>query len=161
VTAVAFSDAPPVPAERPRLTPREIQVLDLAGDGLTSREIAKRLGISPFTVKTQLAAIAEKLGIGDRAAMVARAYRIGVFTPPEPVPDGRGVLTAEQFAVLLLIARGATDEQIARERGTSADVAKSRVIDLRRALSARNRAHAVRRAIELGVLTLVRKGGGA
>lgn len=161
MSAVVFSDAPPAPArtQHPGLTPRETEALDAAADGLTNAGIAKRLGVSPNTAKTLLATAAEKLGTGDRAVMVARCYLTGIFTAPAGVRAASGVLSRELFEVLLLIARGATDERIALTLGLTPDVAKSRVISLRGVLGAANRVHAVRRAIELGALTLVPKGG--
>lgn len=163
MSAVTFSDAPPAvnPAarERPHLTPRETQALDAAADGLTNAGIAERLGVSPNAAKALLATAAEKLGTGDRAAMVARCYLTGIFTAPAGVRAASGVLSRELFDVLLLIARGATDERIAIECGLTPDVAKSRVVSLRGVLGAANRAHAVRRAIEVGALTLVPKSG--
>jgi DNA-binding CsgD family transcriptional regulator len=62
-----------------RLTPREIQVLTLAADGLHGPDLARALVISPATVRTHLANIYEKLGVGNRAAAVARAIRLGMI----------------------------------------------------------------------------------
>jgi DNA-binding NarL/FixJ family response regulator len=57
------------------LTPREIEVLDLASHGLTSSEIGDQLTVSTGTVKTHLENIYAKLGVGDRVAAVAVALR--------------------------------------------------------------------------------------
>jgi DNA-binding CsgD family transcriptional regulator len=62
-----------------RLTPREIEVLTLAADGLNGADLAQVLSISPATVRTHLANIYEKLGVGSRAAAVAVALRLGVI----------------------------------------------------------------------------------
>ena len=48
-----------------RLTDREIQVLELIGSGLMTREIAQRLAISSKTVDTHRINIRQKLGIPD------------------------------------------------------------------------------------------------
>lgn len=61
------------------LTPREIEVLSLAADGLSGRDLARELFISPATVRTHLTNIYEKLGVGNRAAAVAKAMRLGVI----------------------------------------------------------------------------------
>jgi PAS domain S-box-containing protein len=62
-----------------RLTPREIEVLQLAAGGNTVREIADQLVVSPATVKSHLEHIYEKLGVRDRAAAVAQALRLGLI----------------------------------------------------------------------------------
>lgn len=57
----------------PTLTERETQVLRRLADGLSNRQIADQLFISPTTVKTHVAHIYEKLGVDTRAAAVAVA----------------------------------------------------------------------------------------
>jgi DNA-binding CsgD family transcriptional regulator len=59
------------------LSPREAQVLALAGGGQSVREIGESLTISPATVKTHLEHIYRKLGVHDRTAAVAHALRGG------------------------------------------------------------------------------------
>jgi DNA-binding NarL/FixJ family response regulator len=55
------------------LSDREQQVLRHLADGLTDREIATRLGISPRTVETHVGSILHKLGVRNRA-QAARRY---------------------------------------------------------------------------------------
>ena len=55
------------------LSEREQQVLRHLADGLTDREIATRLGISPRTVETHVGSILHKLGVRNRA-QAARRY---------------------------------------------------------------------------------------
>lgn len=71
-----------------RLSPRQIEVLRLITDGLTSREIASRLGLSEKTVETHRSAVAQRLGIRDVAGLVRYAVRVGL-TPLAPPFDGR------------------------------------------------------------------------
>jgi PAS domain S-box-containing protein len=66
--------------EPQRLTPRELEVLELSATGLTGPGIAERLVISPSTVKTHFENLYEKLGVSDRAAAVAEALRSGLIT---------------------------------------------------------------------------------
>lgn len=50
------------------LTPRELEVLALVRQGMTNAEIARALGTSRGTVKTQVSRILEKTGARNRAA---------------------------------------------------------------------------------------------
>ncbi len=64
---------------RPRLTPREREILTLAAEGRSAPEIARTLFLSPATIKTHLSHIYDKLEVNDRAAAVAKALREGVL----------------------------------------------------------------------------------
>ena len=55
------------------LTEREMEVLQGAAQGKTSKEIAFALGISERTVKAHLGSIYQKLGVDSRAAAIAAA----------------------------------------------------------------------------------------
>lgn len=57
------------------LTPREAELLSLLTEGLSNRELGRRLFISEATVKTHLAHIYAKLGVDTRAAAIATAIR--------------------------------------------------------------------------------------
>jgi two-component system nitrate/nitrite response regulator NarL len=69
---------PREPPARPALTPREVEVLALVGEGLSNKAIARRLAISAHTVKYHLEAIFAKLGVRSRAEAVTRGLRLGV-----------------------------------------------------------------------------------
>jgi DNA-binding CsgD family transcriptional regulator len=58
------------------LTERELDVLKLVAQGLTNRQVARRLFISPATVRTHLEHTYEKLGVTTRTAAVTAAFRI-------------------------------------------------------------------------------------
>lgn len=60
------------------LSAREVEVLQLVSRGLSNRQVGSSLGLSALTVKSHLARIGRKLGNGDRAAMVAAAFRAGL-----------------------------------------------------------------------------------
>jgi|RhiMetdeSRZDD1v2_1073273.scaffolds.fasta_scaffold443855_2 DNA-binding NarL/FixJ family response regulator len=49
------------------LTRRQSEVLELLRDGLSTTEMAARLGLSPVTVRRHLSLVLEKLGVSDRA----------------------------------------------------------------------------------------------
>ena len=57
-------------ARKAKLTQREREILDLVAQGLSTKEIARALDVSPRTVETHRANIAEKLGAGSVAEMV-------------------------------------------------------------------------------------------
>lgn len=59
------------------LTVREAEVLELVAQGMTNKEIARQLTISPATVKAHVERIIAKLGVADRtqAAVVATKQR--------------------------------------------------------------------------------------
>jgi DNA-binding NarL/FixJ family response regulator len=69
------------PAELADLTEREREILGLVASGLTNAEIARRLVISPLTVKTHVARVLAKLDCHDRAQLVALAYETGLVRP--------------------------------------------------------------------------------
>jgi two-component system, NarL family, nitrate/nitrite response regulator NarL len=64
---------------RPRLTPRELEILALAAQGSSTPQIAGRLHLSAATVKTHLQNAYDKLGVTDRTAAVAVAMRQGLL----------------------------------------------------------------------------------
>jgi DNA-binding CsgD family transcriptional regulator len=53
------------------LTPRELEVLDLVATGLTNREVAVQLEVSPETIRAHLEHAFAKLSVRTRTAAVA------------------------------------------------------------------------------------------
>lgn len=62
-----------------RLTPREVEVLNLVARGLSNREVAAALYISPATVKRHLSNILAKVDVSSRTAAIARASELGLI----------------------------------------------------------------------------------
>ena len=60
------------------LTSREVEVLGLVAEGLTSAQVAHRLFLSPRTVHRHLSSIYRKLGVGSRAAATRFAVEHGL-----------------------------------------------------------------------------------
>lgn len=60
------------------LTPRELDVLRLASEGLSNKEIAATLILSEKTVKNRISNIFAKLRVNDRTQAVLRALRTGL-----------------------------------------------------------------------------------
>lgn len=69
------------------LTERELEIVILVAKGLSNEQIADRLVISPFTVKTHLNHAMSKLAVHDRAQIVILAYEHGLLSRGKAVPD--------------------------------------------------------------------------
>jgi DNA-binding CsgD family transcriptional regulator len=63
----------------PALTPRERDVIALLAEGLSNKEIAARLGISPDTAKFHVGRVIDKLDATGRTDAVAHAARRGII----------------------------------------------------------------------------------
>jgi DNA-binding CsgD family transcriptional regulator len=75
--SAALEDARP---ESPTpLTPRELELLQLAARGFNGPMIAEELVLSQWTVRTHFRNMYTKLGVRDRAAAVAKAMRLGLI----------------------------------------------------------------------------------
>jgi LuxR family maltose regulon positive regulatory protein len=62
------------------LSPREGAVLNLVAQGLSNKEIARSLAITPETVKSHIKHIFEKLQVEKRVQAIARAQSLGLVT---------------------------------------------------------------------------------
>jgi DNA-binding NarL/FixJ family response regulator len=72
----------PLPGERNRrLTPRELEVLQLICDGLSNKEIAVKLDLSANTVAVHRANIMNTLGVHKTAELVVYALQNGLVNP--------------------------------------------------------------------------------
>jgi DNA-binding NarL/FixJ family response regulator len=65
--------------QRAELSPREREILALLAEGLSNREMARRVFLSEATVKTHLVHIYSKLQVEGRTAAVARARAAGLL----------------------------------------------------------------------------------
>jgi DNA-binding NarL/FixJ family response regulator len=65
-------------AQLERLTPREKQVLRLMAEGTSSRDIARRLGISYTTVRTHIRSLGSKLGVHSKLEAIVKARELAL-----------------------------------------------------------------------------------
>lgn len=65
--------------EELRITPRELEILELIAQGMSNREIAKKLFVSENTVKTHSSRIFDKLGAKRRTQAVQLAKEFGLL----------------------------------------------------------------------------------
>ncbi len=61
------------------LTPREKEVLRLMAEGMSSRDIAARLGISYTTVRTHIRSLGSKLGVHSKLEAIVKARELGLI----------------------------------------------------------------------------------
>jgi len=79
------------------VAPRELQCLLAVAAGMTSKEAARELGLAPDSVDKRLLAASTKLGCTKRAALVAKAFAMGLIsfstgmlpTPPDHQQDNQ------------------------------------------------------------------------
>ena len=80
-------------ASPPHVTPREWHVLELSAEGLSSRQIAERLGVTEQTITYHLGNLVLKFGATNRAGLVARAFVFGYLDaaawPPRQATTSR------------------------------------------------------------------------
>lgn len=71
-------DRPAAPSPPPTLTPREVEVLTLIGEGLNNAEIEQRLYISKGTLKSHISHLLTKLDARDRPQLIITAWESGL-----------------------------------------------------------------------------------
>lgn len=80
LTELATQGTAPTTTAQDVLTPRQKDVLAAVARGLSTKEIARELAISPKTVEFHRGQISERLDVHDIAAMVKAAIRLGLKT---------------------------------------------------------------------------------
>lgn len=76
---LALDEGPAPCATLERLTPRQIDVLSRLAEGRSNKEIARDLGISPFTVRIHVSGILHALKVQSRAAAASWAGAAGLL----------------------------------------------------------------------------------
>ena len=78
-----LAGAASAPTGRMTLTPRETEIVRLIDEGLSNREIARRLAIEPATVKNHVHNLLEKLHVSRRGEAAARLRRPPILPAAE------------------------------------------------------------------------------
>jgi two-component system nitrate/nitrite response regulator NarL len=78
-TRITSTEPPP---EEPSVTPRELEILQLVAEGMSNKEIGKRLWITEGTVKNHVHNALEKLHMKNRIQAAAYIVRQGLGRPP-------------------------------------------------------------------------------
>ncbi|WP_260609275.1 helix-turn-helix transcriptional regulator [Streptomyces sp. WAC 01325] len=78
------------------LTPKEREIAELAGLGLTNKQIGQRLYLSPRTVGTHLYKVFPKLGITSRAALRDALTRLNDVSDADPTAPRPGLTSSGQ-----------------------------------------------------------------
>ena len=65
--------------DKPRLSRRQTQILCLVAQGMTDKQVARELGLSPRTVEMHVALALRALGCSNRAEAVHRAGQEGLL----------------------------------------------------------------------------------
>ena len=72
---------PAVPALRPALAPREAETLRYLAQGLTHREIGRRMGLTEATISTYVKRVRAKLSVRNKADLTRAAMEAGLLGP--------------------------------------------------------------------------------
>jgi two-component system response regulator DesR len=121
----------------------DTRILLISGVGSISPAVARRAGASGF--------VSKELGAGDIVKAVRMvALGMEVFGRSE---EGAGPLSGREREVVVLIAAGATNREIAQRLYLSPHTVKEHTSAIYRKLGVRNRAEAVRRAQRLGIIS--------
>lgn len=70
-----------------RLSDREKDVLALLIEGMSNQEMARKLKLSPETIKTHMKHLMEKLGVSDRTQAAVKAMKEGLLSTARTDPD--------------------------------------------------------------------------
>jgi DNA-binding NarL/FixJ family response regulator len=66
-------------AAEAKITSRELEILEFVSEGLTVKQVATRLGLSPRTVEAHVARLYRKLGVRNRVQAISRAVSLGLI----------------------------------------------------------------------------------
>ena len=77
LSSVAAGETAELVSRMSTLTPQQVRVLMMLGEGLLNKQIAFKLGVSEATIKAHVSAILQKLGVDSRTQAVIAISKIG------------------------------------------------------------------------------------
>jgi LuxR family quorum-sensing transcriptional regulator LasR len=83
-STLRFADAHDLPEIPPRLTRRELEILNWVMVGKSSWEISKITRCSEATVNFHIGNIRQKFGVNTRQQALVKAISMGILTPEDP-----------------------------------------------------------------------------
>jgi DNA-binding NarL/FixJ family response regulator len=103
------------PVDRPVLAPRELQTAMLVAQGLTHRQVARRMGLTEATVSTYVKRLRVKLKASNKAELTKKVIELGYLSLDNNLPDihlkapsagaGRGTLPCKAGSRVGTISR--------------------------------------------------------
>lgn len=87
LTSATSSEDEELIARLGKLTPQQVRVLMMLGEGLLNKQIAYELSVSEATIKAHVSAILQKLGVDSRTQAVIAVNKVGPQDLPS-VPEG-------------------------------------------------------------------------
>ncbi|MFI9630039.1 helix-turn-helix transcriptional regulator [Streptomyces sp. NPDC052042] len=137
-----------------RLTAGEKALVELLANGLTVKQAAVALGISPNTAESRYASARRKAGgVPGAPGLVHQSYMANALDRPEAVDDADAVhLTGDQKQTLDLMAEGLNASQIAQKTKRPLPVVRRDARDVTAAVGGTSPAHTIKRAWQLRLL---------
>lgn len=77
VAAISSGAEDPKYREKPILAPRELETATLIAQGLTHRQISRRMGLTEATVSTYVKRLRAKLNVGNKAELTKKVIELG------------------------------------------------------------------------------------
>lgn len=106
-------------ASRTRLTPRQLEVLELLCEGMTNKDISRKLGIGNATVKIHVSSILRALNVASRLQAAIAGRRLGLVKEKEEAAAEAGC-SSRQPMVLRVVWDGTTAQIIGVDAETVA-----------------------------------------
>ena len=157
--AAAYWRSAAVRPSLPRLTHGQLKILELAGRGMTNRQIASTLQRSEGTVRTQLGRVYKHLEVTSRTAAVVKVGAAGgpgflapthehaqpIFAPAVSQGERHSLLTQRQLQIVRLVEAGFTNLEIAERLALSEGTVRTHLNNIYSRLDVTSRTAAVRR----------------